>query len=108
MKTNNQLAIITLITCLLVTGIVYADDPTKGEGTDSTVGTGMGWQEKTERTKTLVTSGLDVNTGIEVDGMGVHWTFNIGSTFEFVDCCKPSRLKQSWCNYNADDPRCPD
>jgi len=110
MKTKNQLVLGLLVTGLLVTGIVYGDDPVKGTKTDAdtTAKTGLGWQEKTKSTPTLVCNGLNLSTGVSVNQNGINWTVGVNSTFEWVDCCKPATLIQSWCNFNADDPKCPD
>jgi hypothetical protein len=111
MKTNKQLTIIILITGLLVTGIVYGDDPLKGNGsgtTNESTGIGLGWQEQTKRTSVLITDGLRITTGPSVGTSGLGWSIGISSNFNIIECCKPTTLRQSWCNFNADDPRCPD
>lgn len=110
MKTGNQLSIIILVAGLLVSGIVYGDDPVKGSGTDSTTGsgTGMGWQEQTRRTSVFYSDGLNLSTGVGINVTGLNWTFGVSSSFSNIECCQPTTMKQSWCNFNADDPRCPD
>jgi hypothetical protein len=110
MKTKNQLAMAIMVTGLLVSGIVYGDDPVKGRGTDSTAtasGTGMGWQEQTKRTQTLINDGIRISTGPSVGTSGAGWSINISSNYTVIECCKPTTLKQSWCDFNADDARCP-
>jgi hypothetical protein len=100
-----------LITCTLVTGIVYGDDPIKGSGTDSVSsgsGTNMGWQEYAGRQYVLYNDGLRLSTGVSASMTGVSWNINISSNFDRMECCQPISLKQSWCNFNADDPRCLD
>lgn len=111
MKAKNQLTIMILVAGLLVTGIVYGDDPVKGAGSDATTtgsGTNLGWQEKTARTPTLVTDGLKITSGPTVGTNGVSWSIILCTTLTVVDCCKPVSSKESWCNFNADDQRCPD
>jgi len=111
MKTKKQLTIIILITSLLVTGIVYGEDPVQGAGTDTnstgTVG-GLGWQEQTKRTTVFFSDGLRLNTGPSVTTNGFSWIIGISSNFTLIECCQATTLKQSWCNFNADDPRCAD
>lgn len=108
MKTKNQLTIIILITGLLVSGIVYGDDPMRGGASNPTCGpgVGLGWQEKTQRTSMLVSDGIRVSTGPSVGTSGFGWTFSFSSNFTTIECCQPTNLIQSWCNFNADDPRC--
>jgi len=108
MKTKKQLTIIILITGLLVSGIVYGDDPVRGGGSDPTAGfgSGMGWQEKTQRTPMLVNDGIRISTGPSVGTSGFGWTLSFSSNFITIECCQPATLQQSWCNFNADDERC--
>jgi hypothetical protein len=109
MKTKKLVASMLLITCLLITGIVYGEDPVKGAGNDSTTsGTGMGWQEHTGRQWVIINDGLRFSTGVGVGMTGVNWSVNISSNVNTIECCQWTTLKQSWCNYNADDPRCLD
>lgn len=100
-----------LISCFLVSGIVYGDDPVKGPGVDETTSGSTGslnWQEMTMRTNVLVSNGLNVSTGISVNTTGLNWNFNVSSNFTVIECCKPTTIKASWCNFNADDERCKD
>ena len=111
MKAKKQLTIIILITSLLVTGIVYGEDPVSGAGMDTTFigyGEGMGWQEQTKRVAVVYSDGLRVSTGVNATMNGLSWSFNVSSNFTMIECCQPTTLKQSWCNYNADDERCKD
>ena len=110
MKTKSQLTIFILITGLLVSGIVYGDDPVKGSGNGitTTTGSGMGWQEQTQRTNTLVYDGVRITTGPSIGTTGLTWNLSFSTNLVIVECCKPATLKQSWCDYNADDARCPD
>ncbi|TSA38889.1 MAG: hypothetical protein D4R64_01170 [Porphyromonadaceae bacterium] len=111
MKTKKQLTIIILITCLLVTGIVYGEDPVNGAGMDTTFigyGEGLGWQEQTKRTYVFISDGLRLNTGPSVNTNGFSWVIGISSNFSLIECCRMTTLKQSWCNFNEDDPRCAD
>lgn len=111
MKTTKQLTIIILITGLLVTGIVYGEDPIQGAGTDTNsagmVG-GLGWQEQTKRTYVFISDGLKLSTGLGANTTGFSWTIGITSNFAIIECCRSTTLRQSWCNFNADDPRCAD
>ncbi|MFA5814325.1 MAG: hypothetical protein WC865_01715 [Bacteroidales bacterium] len=107
MKTKKQLTIIILITCLLVTGIVYGEDPVNGAGSNATA-SGMGWQEQTKRTYVFISDGLRLNTGPSVNTNGFSWVIGISSNFSLIECCRMTTLRQSWCNFNADDPRCAD
>lgn len=111
MKTTKQLTIIILITSLLVTGIVYGENPVQGSGTDTNpagmVG-GLGWQEQTKRTLVFISDGLRLNSGPSLNTTGFSWMIGISSNFTIIECCKWTTLKQSWCNFNADDPRCAD
>ena len=107
MKIKKQITLVILMTGLLVTGIVYADDPLKTSGGDSTgSGTGMGWQEQTQRTTIFISDGLRITTGPGIGTAGLTWSIGVSSNFNFIECCRPATLKQSWCNYNADDERC--
>ncbi len=110
MKTKNQFSIIIVITCLLTTGIVCGEDPVRGSGTDSTTsGSGnMGWQESCMRTPILNTSGLNLSTGVSANQTGFSWNFSISSNLSMIDCCRMSKIKEAWCDYNADDQRCKD
>ena len=111
MKTKKQLTIIILITGLCVTGIVYGDDPVKGAPKDaatSTSGTGLGWQEQTKRTNVLVSNGLNLSTGISVNMTGLNWNIGVSSNLTIIECCQATTIKESWCNFNADDERCKD
>lgn len=109
MKTNKQLTIIILITGLLVTGIVYGEDPVKGSVSDTTTsGNTMGWQEQTKRVTVFTTDGLKLSTGLSANTSGVGFTFGVSSSFTLIECCRMTTLKQSWCNYSADDERCAD
>jgi hypothetical protein len=111
MTTKKQLAIIILITGLLVTGIVFGKNPVNGSGTDSTTTVafaGMGWQEQTKRVTVFISDGLRVNTGPSLNTNGFGWSIGISSNFSLIECCRMTTLKQSWCNFNADDPRCAD
>lgn len=109
MKTKKQLSIVILVTGLLVTGIVYGEDPVKGSGTPSTSGTsqGLGWQEQTRRVTVLYNDGIRINTGPSVGTSGLGWTLSFSSNFTQIECCQRATLKQSWCNFDADDERCP-
>jgi len=111
MKTKKQLSIIILITCLMVTGIVYGEDPVKGATADATTsvsGKGLGWQEMAIRTPTLVSDGIKISAGPSVGTSGLGFSLSFSSNFNIVDCCKPCGKKESWCNFNADDERCAD
>jgi hypothetical protein len=109
MKTKKQMTIIVLLTGLLAAGIVYADDPVKGKGNDSTTsGNGMGWQEQTQRTSMMINDGIRISAGPTVGTSGFGLSLSFSSNFSVIECCQPATLKQSWCNYNADDPRCKD
>ncbi len=110
MKTKWKLTFAILLTGLMVTGIVYGDDPYCGFGSDSfTTGSGgFGWKEQTIRTKVFVSDGLNLSTGVSANQTGFNWNINVSSHFDIIECCRAARLKQSWCNYNADDPGCDD
>ncbi|MFA6482876.1 MAG: hypothetical protein WCW62_09880, partial [Bacteroidales bacterium] len=106
---KKQLSMIILVTGLMVSGIVYGDDPVNGSGTDSGGSdSGMGWQEQTRRTSMLWTDGMRISTGPSVGTSGLGWSLNISANYCFIDCCQPTTSKQSWCNYSADDARCDD
>ena len=105
MNTKKQLTMIILITGMMVTGIVYGEDPVKGSDTTTT---GMGWQESTKRTLSLMTDGLKISAGIGINPTGPTLNVGISSNVTLVECCKATTIKESWCNYNADDERCPD
>ncbi|MCX6226880.1 MAG: hypothetical protein NTV01_19385 [Bacteroidia bacterium] len=112
MKTKNQITIIILITGLLVTGIVYGDDPVKDgakDTTSSTSGTGLGWQELAIRTHVLVSTGLNLSTDLGVSTKnGFIWNLGFSTNLSIIDCCKPTTIKAAWCNFDADDVRCED
>jgi hypothetical protein len=107
MKTKKQLSLIVLVTCLLVTGIVYGEDPL-AETKIKAVGNGLGWQEQTRRVTVFITDGLRITTGPNATTGGFGWSIGISSNFSFIECCRWTTLKQSWCNLNADDSRCRD
>jgi len=109
MKKSKHLAMIILVTALMVTGIVYGEDPVKGAGSDTTTsGSGMGWQQQTKRVLVIISNGLNISTGLNANTSGFGWTVSASSCFNLIECCKMTTLKQSWCNYSADDERCPD
>jgi hypothetical protein len=110
MKTKKQLTIIILITCLLVSGIVYGEAPVKGSGNEAYTGSvgGLGWQERTIRTSVFVSDGVKVTVGFTITITGPGLTINLGSNFDIIECCKATSVKESWCNFNADDTRCED
>jgi hypothetical protein len=107
MKTKKQLSLIILITCLMITGIVYGEDPLT-ETKIRPVSYGLGWQEQTRRVTVFITDGLRITTGPSANTSGIGWSIGISSNFTFIECCRVTTLKQSWCNYNADDSRCRD
>lgn len=106
MKTRIQVTIFALISAMMVTGIVYGYDPLTGPGAGSTEGTGLGWQEQTSRQPVYITDGFRLNTGVGVGLTGPNVNISISSTITRIECCMPTTLKQSWCNFNADDERC--
>lgn len=110
MKSRKNVFAGVMAVCLMLTGFVYADDPTNGPGSlaYSSVGGGLGWQEGTSRQRVFYSDGIRVSTGPTVGITGVTFGFNFSSIFTFIECCRPTTLKQSWCNFNADDPRCAD
>jgi hypothetical protein len=111
MNTKKQVSILILITGLMVSGIVYGDDPVKdkGTGTNSTnSGSNLGWQEKAQRGPKLVCDGIRITAGPGVGTSGITFSIGFSSNFTIVECCQPATLVQSWCNYGADDARCPD
>ena len=98
-----------LATGLVASGIVYGEDPLKtSSGTSTTSTGGMGWQEKTQRTPVMVTDGIRISTGPTMGPSGMGWSISFSTTVTVIECCKPTTLVQSWCNYSADDERCPD
>jgi hypothetical protein len=110
MKAKNQLTMLILVACLMVTGIVYGDNPllgTSAASISSGSGTNMGWQEHTSRQTLFYSDGLNVSTGGGVDASGFSWNINFSTNITRIECCQPATLIQSWCNYNADDPGCP-
>lgn len=109
MNTKKQLTSIILITCLLVSGIVYADETVKsGTASNTTSGNhdGMNWQEQTMRTSVLITDGVRITTGPSIGTTGLLWSIGFSSNITVIECCRPCSIKQSWCNFNADDERC--
>jgi hypothetical protein len=106
MKTKHQLTILVLIGGLMVTSIVYGDDPIKGTANDSTSGKNMGWQEKTSRQTIYISDGLRLGAGVGVGLTGPNLNVNLGTNLFKIECCQPATLPQFWCNYNADDERC--
>jgi hypothetical protein len=109
MKIKSLISLFVLVNGMLIGTMVYGDDPLKTTGTDA-VGSGpsdgMGWQEQTRRTPVLVSDGIRITTGPAVGTSGFSWSVGFSSNFNIVDCCKPCSDKHSWCNFNADDPRC--
>ncbi len=111
MKTKKQLTVIILVTCLLVTGIVYGKDPLTGAGKDTAsvrYAEGMGWQEQTKRTWVVITDGVRISTGPSACSSGLGWSIRISSNISWIECCHSTTQKESWCNFNADDPKCPE
>jgi hypothetical protein len=110
MKRRKNVFASVLALCLMLTGFVYADNPTNEPGAlsySSSVG-GLGWQEGTSRQRVFYSDGIRVTTGPTVGITGISLAFNFSSVFTFIECCRPTTLKQSWCNFSADDPRCAD
>ena len=97
---------IILITLLMVTGIVYGGGPSDIQGVAAPAG--LGWQEQTRRVSVFVCDGLRLTTGPVLNTTGFTLTFGISSNFSVIECCRLTTLRQSWCNFNADDPRCAD
>jgi hypothetical protein len=110
MNLKKQFSVIIMVTGLLVTGIVYGDDPVKGANTNSSSGSGsgLGWVEKAMRWPTFISDGIRVSIGPSVGTSGLGFSLSFSSNFNWVDCCKISTNIASWCNFNADDARCPD
>ena len=108
MNINKQVFMVILATGLMVTGIVYADDPLKNQDSVTTSGfsTGLGWQEGAMRRSVLVSDGFRVSAGPGFSTSGLNVSLSFSSNYDIVDCCKPSTIKESWCNFNADDERC--
>lgn len=106
MQTKKQLTIIMLITCLMVTSILYGEIRVSGSGADAQAG--LGWQEQTRRVSVFITDGLKITTGPSLNTTGFGWSVGISSNVMVIECCRWTTLKQSWCNYNADNERCKD
>jgi len=108
MNINKQVFWVILATGLMVTGIVYADDPLKTQSSVTTSGssTGLGWQEGAMRRQVLVSDGLRISAGPGFSTSGFTVSLSFSSNYDIVDCCKPATVKESWCNFNADDERC--
>ncbi len=106
MKAKHHLTILIMMGGIMVTGIVYGDDPIKGAGTDTTTGKNMGWQEKTCRQTVYISDGMRLGAGVGVGLTGPNLNINISSNISKIECCMPATMPQFWCNYNADDERC--
>lgn len=106
MKTSYHILIVLLMTLLMVTGIVLADDPIQGT-TDTTTLANLGWQEHTKRTPTLYSSLLKLSTGVNVGLQGPTIGVNVGADAGIIECCKYYPQEHYWCNFNADHAYCP-
>ena len=80
MKTKHQLTIMILVGGLMVTGIVYGDDPLKGAANDTTNGKNMGWQEKTSRQPVYISDGFRLSAGVGFGLTGPNLNVNLGTT----------------------------
>jgi hypothetical protein len=107
MKLRKKIILAITAAGLMTAGIVYGDDPVKGDGSDSTTGsTGLGWQEGTQRTLTIHTDGLNINSGVSVGKKGFSVDFGLSTNVVRIYCCKAYNDIHSWCNFDADDERC--
>lgn len=92
----------------MILGILIAN------GTGSIVradeGAGLGWRQFAGRYSEFYASPFAVEgsvgyiPGTDVPLIGLK----LDISFEIIDCCHPILDEHSWCNYNADEPRCPD
>jgi hypothetical protein len=92
MKIKSIIKIFAMINGLLIGGMVYGDDPMKSPATTSTSAVsseGMGWQEQTQRTATLISDGIRITTGPAVGTNGLSWSIGLSSNYNIIDCCKP-------------------
>ncbi len=109
MKIKTLIQLFVFINGLLISALVYGDDPVKTGVNDSTAsgsGESLGWQEQTRRTQVLVTDGIRITAGPSVGSNGLVWSIGFSSNFSIIDCCRPCADRHSWCNFNADEERC--
>jgi hypothetical protein len=108
MKTIGTLSVLILLTSLVFTGMAFAEDPVKtGNGSTGKTGSGMGWQQGAIRTASFYCGPFRFSVGANAGLQGPFIGVSLGCDFGTIECCKPYPLKESWCNYDADDERCP-
>jgi len=108
MKTTNKRFIYLIFCTLIILGILIAN------GTGSIVradeGAGLGWRQFAGRQPDPYFSPLagELSVGF-IPGTDVPLIgLKLDISFEIIECCRPILDEHSWCNYNADEPRCPD
>ena len=110
MKTILITIVLAMMASFSLPRFVLADDPVKGSTGEvtSSGNTGMGWQQNAIRSERLWTSPVKLSTGLNIGVQGPTLGLNRGLDASWIECCTICPYKESWCNYNADDPRCPD
>ncbi len=65
------------------------------------------WYKNSKRKRTRVSDGFDINVESGVTTVGIGYiTGNVKIKVDFVDCCKPFKDPDSWCNAALQDKRC--
>ena len=109
MKISRKISVAGMSILFVLTGLICVERLVGGGLSDlngNYWGDGMGWQPQTSRQPVYISDGLKLSTGVSAGLTGVNWSININSTITQIECCRPTTLKQSWCNYNADDELC--
>ncbi|MFH0760502.1 MAG: hypothetical protein V2A67_03235 [Bacteroidota bacterium] len=108
MKTKFKNYIYLIICLLMISGVLFTNGT--GSANNSSGNEGLGWRQYAGRESQFYSSPFAVEGSVSyIVGTEVPLLYGkLSMTLEIIDCCSPNKDPHSWCNYDADDPRCAD